>query len=100
MKLIFLLQGEDILIIGGDEESLSPLLLHVYDKEIEFDMCRDETHKKRELFYGDNLDKRLVICGGVDTKVSISTHLYAFCLSKRIQFLSNQNLFLESLSGC
>lgn len=73
-RCIFL-QGEDILIIGGNEESLSPLLLHVYDKEIEFDVCRNEAYKKREKFYSGHLGKDLVICGGVDIMVSSYTYL-------------------------
>ena len=67
------LQGEEILIIGGNEESLSPLLLHVDEKEIKFDMCINEAYKQREKFYGDHLGKDLVICGGVDIKVSSFT---------------------------
>ena len=67
------IQGENILIIGGNEESLSPLLLHVDDKEIEFDMCRNYAYKKQEMFYGAHLGEDLVICGGVDIKVSSFT---------------------------
>ena len=70
--------GESILVIGGneDEESLNPLLIHINDNEIEFDMCRNENYPKRQTAYGNFIDDTLVVCGGIDLKVNkLSIHI-------------------------